>query len=1717
MVSYYQKVFGNLNMGDIAKSSDIHHIQRHIEDALRALLSDLHDGESYVLGSGNFYKNSFILKAAPKQFGRYIDTSNIFEEETDFININRFDVKQPIPKTKTSLYSIITKFRNTSNKKIPITCQIQDEFGNPLRTNTVVLDENTESGRYEIVFDLDFYPTPPNLDFEDLIKRDGKDIPPRTREESFDEGYEEEHDAEFERPYFSAGVSKLYFVIKRANLNAIDLAESESDEVIFDANTSLGVYCKEGTLFPDKDMIVEVNSGTEFVLDEKGRNIYYEDIYANEMTYLCSGGKAIIQGERVDCLDTHISVAGGNSLGNVLTQIYLGNDGHLHSANKKASFTTNIDEFIEDEDDPMPIGYLPIALILTYSNAQYGTAKEPLIIQDDYNQLPRSHHERLRRLEKQMDWSNDIALPSRIKYTISDGDWVDENGENLANLPHTKKQSDDKKTDGENLSSDSRFITTDENGNIVVKLSDEVTQTIPVTLKEKLKDSDGKEIELKETDVLNVSSFSKIEHMVHDSTKGTLVLDTEKKEEESTTETKTSSSEKDSKTTTSSTKKTTSSNKKTSSKTEEVFNLWETFESKSKTDSKESTKTKDDKIEREYKVVSGKNGAHDFNSSYPGMTFYTDTNYTFKKLTVPIHKFQNCSSVRFYIWKRQETNNKTNKVPWFKKQQLIYTSKDFSLKKAKEKGKYQYMDDGFTIEFGKGGLSLKKGQYVLVALPKPKSGTGSMFVETFKPKNSKNFCIKYSGAANASHFHYVEAYQETWFNSAAATVSNDDYYTEGTVISKTLTWTDPSLERIKSIKPIIDNNLTLGNKTKDSYELYVSTGGDWIKMTPNKENPINSGGAKTFKWKLIFKGDGKSTPKLEYNSKNGYAIKFILTREKPGSFINLESSEDYNKNMCITSKPFDGDDILRQYIGDPNFGLTHSRFEGYEFARIWADENLNEKLLIDIQASDRNFKYSETNDYVDLWSLHYCDLTLDDFQKISVDYSDYDDELEYDENNMRLKLDSEHSYNDDDIQILALRNFTKQENDIDPNVDDNTLTFINNESVKDNQLFMKKTFENPIDLTKYTGLKFKFKFPENKNPSSMILNGLGIYLSTTEEREIPSNTKYLPENLHDEILKDTDIIPDIIDPDESSAPYYEGELIQIEHVINPDTDGDRISKPGFYKYIKVYDENKNKYIYQLQQVFDLRTYSIYEIGSIKQFDDNSFEVRIEIDQDSNNMKYVKEIGIITLNDEDKYSVEDSYITTKLTAERENEDHIVVTLTDVEDNPLANEEINYDDAFGTTDSNGNLIVPLNENDDDNVFVFEYNGNTKTEGEEEKHYKKCSIQVSCSKKKEFTVTPHEYSSKEETVDYTKETTLTVTSPEDGKIKAVLKEGENLLKGKEILFGSNLKQTTDENGEVTFSNIKGSAENVSLYFYSDIVTDDNDKKTLYKSSGVKVTYDFTTPKERIQIEEKTIVYANDVQLELDSVRAISEEVLKIYDPENPKTHFVTKKNSVIDIFNGKTKLDKDTYFTGAASGGTDVTKITSTNPLTTQISIKYQETAIPEISTICFVNNPFKGGLSKYKHLGIQLATDVYIPKDCLKVNICAEENGESPIASVNVPTLNSIYYPNSSGESINLSQIFKKFDVEDTQIKSISISITENFQRVMEELLDTDTKPCVNLFIGKIVLYRARTIPIYHNKMRFKFYCATDGNIDHYGKQKTSESISIRKIGAVLDYD
>ena len=69
--------------------------------------------------------------------------------------------------------------------------------------------------------------------------------------------------------------------------------------------------------------------------------------------------------------------------------------------------------------------------------------------------------------------------------------------------------------------------------------------------------------------------------------------------------------------------------------------------------------------------------------------------------------------------------------------------------------------------------------------------------------------------------------------------------------------------------------------------------------------------------------------------------------------------------------------------------------------------------------------------------------------------------------------------------------------------------------------------------------------------------------------------------------------------------------------------------------------------------------------------------------------------------------------------------------------------------------------------------------------------------------------------------------------------------------------------------------------------------------------------------------------------------------------------------------------------------------------------------------------------------------------------------------------------------------------------------------MDTIFPNGQKKIINMFLGKIVFYKARTIPIFHHKMRYKFYNLLEDEIQT-NKDNTDDSISIRKIGVVCDY-
>ena len=1218
MVNYYNIHEGNLHPGDIAKSSDINQIQRNIQDALKNAISDLTEGESWILGTNDQKdKNAFILTPDVKRNGRYIDQMNLAEgNDVEVLSFRELSYRQPIRLSRSSIYSIIVKLQNKSEKSVPVVFELRDSDGNliPQMRTILELPKETDPTEFEVVFDLDYYPTAFGISSSDLEDGNTQLAAPISDENSFETTPEFDKDDSVQS--FSNGASTIYLYIEALNKNklkTLDINTTQDDGYVWnDVDPTFGIVINKNSTYGQG---LEESSGVEFSPSSIRGDLYFKEIYANSPTYKCEPGQAIIQGEKVTLADTHISVGGANDVGDVISYIYMDIDGHLGFVNSDP-FTNK--ETIDPIDYTAP--HLHIANIITYMN----DAKSPVIYQTDETReyRHRSHHERIRRLEKKLEYTQDIAIPPRFKYTITGEDWIDPDPYTDLSLKSYYGLAA-KSIDA--LDKTGYVVTTNSKGQYVIKLSESESFSVPITLKNQnsgkiITDekktqliSSGQPTSYINTLAINDTSraqiFAEMKNMTNDVSNGKLTLSSTISEVNSG---KVSTTDKEAK--------------------ETKFYPWDDVAE----NRPQSANVKP--ITREYTVENGKNGANDWASEFPAMTFFTDTGYTLKKLEIPIYKFKNCSDVKFIIWKRQGPNDQTNTVHLEKR---LYTGK-FSLKNAKVKKGFQYMEKGFTIDFGE-GLSLAKGQYVIICLPVPKSEKGSVYVDTYKPKNSKDFCIRYYGAGNASHFQLKERYQEIWYNSAGALKEDNVYATTGSVTSGTVTWRNK--EAIKTVKP--SANLTIPDGT--SATIFVDVGGGWKEVKNNKSTNITgSGTGESFRWKIEFKGNGKTSPTLAYDKEKKYAINFDITRKAPNTTSGKE--DDLDKNLCITSKVFDANRILTAYVGDLNLATSNNKFSNYEFVRIWGEDE-EEDLLIDISASDTSKPVLESDGsggftnvldpgtgeelYYPVYSYHYVDLKLSDFAHTSVDYSNYDPFLEEDEHNLRFKLDTENSYSDNDIEFMNYRAFeASDESFINSLVEDRTsidLTKISESDV--NQVIAKAQFDTPIDLSQFFSLQAKLSFGGTVGGT---ISGLALYISSQNEIDVPTTKSY------EDILKIdalTDGLPDLNSSQEEVIATYANKVVRKEY------NNDGVGYDVFYQSIW----NSKTGEWEWQQLHSVNSFNIYKLSNrssntttITLTENNinseiSFEIKV--DPDSVNFQYVREIGLILLNDTEEYSRE----------------------------------------------------------------------------------------------------------------------------------------------------------------------------------------------------------------------------------------------------------------------------------------------------------------------------------------------------------------------------------------------------------------------------------------------------------------------------------------------
>lgn len=1702
-MSYYQKHDGSLFPGQIALSDDIHHIQQNIDDAIRNVVKDQYHDSSFILGSR---ENDFLISPAPKRYGRYIDAQNVIDVADEiWLDIDTYGYKQAILTTKTSVYSFIVRLKNDYSKPQDVTFELWSDEGK-IKQQTITMAAHTLNAEYEVVFDLRHFSTQHGNSPDDLDDFHLAFNPNAENKVGID--YQNSQNPNNQ----SLGATSLYLVVKAIHKATEIIESNENEEEITDTTFMI---CADAQGQYGQRLAKTADDGKNY--ESMQYDLCFKEVYSNAPTYLCTGGEAVINGVPVTCNDTHVTVDGASSAGNTKSYISMDVFGQLTSHTSDAYWGTEPDTPIKD----FPAGDLIIAIIYTYN----GDVKQPKIIQDDnfienlfaeneedgeqeYSIIvrQRSHHERLRRLEKELAYQRDIAMPSRLKYNLTGEDVVDnesksDDGSMIVSSLNTNEDlvnpASISLTDAQKAVDWSKYyVSTDQYGNFVVKSIDAETEQIPITLKETAT-LEGK------TDIKLAQTIVSSENVEIDRDKGIAKLAQHSVETTNEEDTEESVYR-------------VGLNAQEAQETE--FNPWDDSAGN-------RPETKDIKpTERIFTTKKGVNGVNVRSSEYPAMTLYLDKSITLKELIIPVVKFKNVDSVKFHIWKRQGPNNKTNTV-WLEK--LVYSSESFSLQNAKTKDGYQILDEPFKIA-PTGGLKLDQHQYVILVQIFPKSGDGSVYVETYTPKDSTDFLIRYHGSADCSHFRLKDRYREVWYTSATSTKKAtvkayvNNYYTEGTIESGEVIWENS--EPIVSVTPIINATTPTGC----SIELQANVGNGWKTLTNNQATNI-TGGTSSFRWRAILKGTTTATPEIKYDEKSKYAIFFSVTKDKP-NIKGLDAANEISNKNVLTTKTFYPGDILRKYIGDPNLN-TCNKFSNYEWLRIYASETGIAKATIDILGSDKRIKFnnnsenksdaiaeivdnvgcSPADDEYDLFTYYYADLTLDDFTRDSVDYSNYDANIEYDEHNLRFKIDTDKAYNDDDVALFTIQDASIDDDvkDVNESLEDSsnstdensiigydsnqnylTVTFNpynpgDNDKYDENTFIWKKTLPGnaTIDLTNYSALKIGYNFTEaNTTNVESSLDGLALYVSSAIEEVPPSYNNSNTEDAIKQALNKSQveeyeqISPETLTTDELES--YKDKVLKVVRTIN------NITYTEFYYYLP--DEDG---IWRRHQYHNAQSFVIYKLNEFKsdkatsESGKNKNNLIISIDKENDNFKYIKEIGLITLDNLN--------VTNKSKLQFIDIKGVVQGYNVI---------YSAEKALTSGVNNANIVNPKLYQDPtgqiSSITRIYYNRLSTISG----------TQIGYINNGSITTDANNFG-----IQFVSDTYI----PKDSLFVNLCAEPD----GKSPIFTLNMPTLNhvfyDKN--LDLANLLDTTSETDKIYQIDNTKDD------YKGSAITSTsttaYNLSSdPVAAVTLPEgkKESDYTGDNKIEY---RMSIEPVKTTLNISEDKFEFNLYKERVfVD-----SKTGQETYGAKALCGkvkayGAPTNDAGTTSNVTPTVYVSIDDKGFKgyqdnkhvfvidsnQIGRFGFV---FDYAVGQYKvKLGFQ-GYSVYVkdPNDT--------DHNEKLVTyrtTENEFTVD-IYWRMTN--TVNFAQIFKKIN-EDTQIQSISIETSPKFSEYMNTVRGTEPSnadACMHIFIKNMALYEAEHIPLMHPNVKMKIYSkAADGtDID-------VEAVGIRKVGAVIEY-
>lgn len=406
-----------------------------------------------------------------------------------------------------------------------------------------------------------------------------------------------------------------------------------------------------------------------------------------------------------------------------------------------------------------------------------------------------------------------------------------------------------------------------------------------------------------------------------------------------------------------------------------------------------------------YRVKSDKES---LTSQYPVLhvTFTRDT--YIKKITPYIEGFKNIESFGVLIFKNDTVYNNVNEKRQIYTKKVgddekddpvfptLFKSKYTSLKDAKKNGDYTILNKPISFDVNK---DFEAGMYSIVIFTKLASGQNEGEIKlkeykTQKDANTYGISTKCVGGSQLSviNMDTNNITDRSW--DVAIEHKTYKYYDSGIVQSKPIN-TGVSISACNITKNFI---IPKGCSMK----LFVSNNGGKTWISADSDHIIFKSDNSVFRWKIEFTTNVISTPKLKFNNTRQQAISFSLSPS-----VSWVPYEDYQQ--CYESPLLNANYITR----DVTHSRASNRFSEWEFSRLFIeDTELNSKIDILISYAydnnNTNIKTGKEKWGRDIFfSTVFADLELSDFGRESIDYDNYEGNVEYDEYNYRFDLDTD--------------------------------------------------------------------------------------------------------------------------------------------------------------------------------------------------------------------------------------------------------------------------------------------------------------------------------------------------------------------------------------------------------------------------------------------------------------------------------------------------------------------------------------------------------------------------------------------------------------------------------------------------------------------------------------------------------------------------------------